>query len=85
MCEIIAYIMTQMSYSLVCAVYVHIIIVMQIYEKALNITNADHSVECLFTIKFIPSVILCAMRGAVFSAYQYHPGDWKSIYISSYY
>ena len=85
---IFGYVLACRSYSFVCTVHHLIIIIVQTYLKALNLSNSCqiYFVECLSKIKHILSVIHYTICGAVcFQFTHLCCDDWDDIYTLSYY
>ena len=86
--QIFGYVLACRSYSFVCTVHHPIIIIVQTYLKALNLSNAcqKYFVECVSKIEHILFVIHYTICGAVcFQFTNFSCDDWENIYTLSYY
>ena len=87
--QIIGYVLSRRSYSLVCTLHHLISIIVQTYLKTLNLYCACqiYFVECVSKIRHILSVIHYTIRGAgcVFSVYPFPCDEWENIYTLYYY
>ena len=84
--QIVGYVLACRSYSLVCALYHVIIIILQTYLNTLNLLNASqiYFVECVSNIKHILSVIHHTIYGAVCFQFSVFPWWWLREYIYIY-
>ena len=84
--QIVGYVLACRSYSLVCALYHVIFIILQTYLNTLNLSNASqiYFVECVSKIKHILSVIHHTIYGAVCFQFSVFPWWWLREYIYIY-
>ena len=86
--QIFRYVLACRSHSFVCTVHHLIIIIVQTYLKAMNLSNACqiYFVQCVSKIKHILSVIHYTSCGAVcFQFTDFSCDDWDNICTLSYY